>query len=355
MNEHRQGIKVTASDALEFEPLAPKIKQAGKALKLLLFVILAVGGGAVGWAFYGDRIVSLFADADSDVPIVRAEPGPVKVRPTSPGGLQVPDRDKLVYNRIRSSGADEDIGPSVEHLLPMPETPMAAPVAADPILRPVQVPVIPSTETSVETSGERAGVTPIAPAVAAPVVPLAEPATKLEPEKLANGIEVPPAKPKRIDKTPRVADVTRAEKPVLAPSAPRAPQAAPSQPVSSTPNVTAAVRPVPSRTPAVVKPKLRATPAARQRASTTGKGYKVQLAAARSPAAARSEWDRLRAKHLDLLGDLGLSITKVDLGSVKGVFYRLRVGPLRGEGEARVLCKALVKRKVSCLLVRPGK
>ena len=81
----------------------------------------------------------------------------------------------------------------------------------------------------------------------------------------------------------------------------------------------------------------------------------MQLAAARTPAAARGEWDKLRRKHLDLLGDLGLTVTKVDLGAQKGVFYRLRVGPIKAEAEARTLCKALAKRKVSCLIVRPGK
>jgi len=79
----------------------------------------------------------------------------------------------------------------------------------------------------------------------------------------------------------------------------------------------------------------------------------VQLAAARSSQGAREEWQRLRTKHLDLLGRLGLTITKADLGAGKGIFYRLRAGPLADEGTARGLCRQLARRRVGCLVIRP--
>ena len=78
------------------------------------------------------------------------------------------------------------------------------------------------------------------------------------------------------------------------------------------------------------------------------------MAASRSPEGARAEWDRVRRKNLDLLGDLGLTVTKVDLGPKKGVFYRLRVGPLANDPEARKLCAELAKRRIGCLVVKPG-
>jgi len=315
MAEQNSGIKVTASDALEFEPVAPRIKKAGNVLKTVLFVVLAIGGGAAGWAFYGDRIASLMGDAESDVPIVRAELGPVKVRPTSPGGMQVPDRDKLVYNRIQGSGNPDGASPSVERLLPPPETPLPKPVAS------------PAPEQTLADTASGAG-------------------------EMVAKIPVAPAKPKRINETPRIADVARAEKPMPAPPAPPAPVAAKpkSSPVALKP-ATPTARTVTTSTAKVAT----STPRPAPPAAASGKAYQVQLAAARTPAAARGEWDKLRRKHLDLLGDLGLAVTKVDLGAKKGVFYRLRVGPIKAEAEARTLCKALAKRKVSCLIVRPGK
>jgi cell division septation protein DedD len=83
------------------------------------------------------------------------------------------------------------------------------------------------------------------------------------------------------------------------------------------------------------------------------KSYKVQLAAARSPGQANSEWTRLRGKHPDLLGKLEHAVVKTDLGPGKGVFYRLYTGPLGGKAAARALCAKLAQRKVDCFVVRP--
>ncbi len=80
----------------------------------------------------------------------------------------------------------------------------------------------------------------------------------------------------------------------------------------------------------------------------------MQLAAVRSLERAQGEWDRLRRMNADLLGKLALSVVKAELGPNKGVFYRLRAGPLADEATARALCANLTKRKVGCLVVRPG-
>ena len=56
----------------------------------------------------------------ADVPLIRADERPTKVKPENPGGMEVPDRDKLIYTQKR---------PTVEHLLPPPEKPMPRPTA----------------------------------------------------------------------------------------------------------------------------------------------------------------------------------------------------------------------------------
>ena len=53
------------------------------------------------------------------VPLIRADERPTKVRPERPGGMEIPDRDKLIYHPTR---------PVVEHLLPGPEKPLPRPV-----------------------------------------------------------------------------------------------------------------------------------------------------------------------------------------------------------------------------------
>jgi hypothetical protein len=46
------------------------------------------------------------------------------------------------------------------------------------------------------------------------------------------------------------------------------------------------------------------------------------------------------------------SFQRADLGS-KGVFFRLRAGPLASESAAKKICAELTKRKVGCLVIKP--
>jgi len=63
-------------------------------------------------------------------PLIKAEPGPTKVVPENPGGLQVPNQDKQVFERITAAPPE----PTVEKLLPPQETPL--PEKPEPLLPP---------------------------------------------------------------------------------------------------------------------------------------------------------------------------------------------------------------------------
>jgi cell division septation protein DedD len=98
---------------------------------LAIFVALVVMGlfaGGLWFAYSKGAQHSTGAVAESDVPLIRADPRPTKIKPEEPGGMQIPDRDKLIYAQTRSAQAR----PAVEHLLPPPEKPMPRPVAASP-------------------------------------------------------------------------------------------------------------------------------------------------------------------------------------------------------------------------------
>jgi len=249
-------------DTLAFEPVERSYR-GGRRGTVAALILIPVFLGAAGWAawhYLGDLLV---VEDAYDIPLIRANPGPVKVRPENPGGMQVPDQDKLVYDRMRG----DEKPPEVERLLAWPEPPLPPPTA-----------------------------TPPAPAEKAATAPLSL---------------TPP------------------------------PKAAPA--VSSAGEVLAA-KPAPAPPPP--SPKAAAPPAA-------GGDLQVQLAAVRSPEQARGEWERLRRKNGDLLGKLRLFITKADLGPGKGVYFRLRVGPLASEAQAKALCVSLAGRKIGCLVVRP--
>ncbi|HEC90382.1 MAG TPA: SPOR domain-containing protein [Alphaproteobacteria bacterium] len=280
-----------ASGGLDFEPVTRK--KGSQSLNIKLFftlVVITVIGGGGAWYFYGQRL----AGGDDAVPLIRAAEGPVKVRPDNPGGMIVPDRDKLVYDRMQGME-----GRPAERLLPPPEIPLAPP-GAETLEKTVTAPaVMPSPVTS-------------PPALE----PAARPTTK---EVLA---AKPPSPPPPVLED-EVKKLTAAAKPKAKKEA-----------------ATPAAKPETLMARAAKPPKAQASV------------YRVQLAAVRTQKRAREEWGRLQKKHSTLLGLLTMSLTRADLGT-KGVFYRLRAGPLATESAARELCDELAKRKVGCLIIRP--
>ena len=92
-------------------------------------IILAVGALVVF------AIVVVIAYSGGDEEQVAVAPAPtlapeqtVKIEPENPGGMTIPDQDKLVYNQMNQGAADE----KVENLLPPPEAPQTPPAAGTP-------------------------------------------------------------------------------------------------------------------------------------------------------------------------------------------------------------------------------
>lgn len=75
---------------------------------------------------------------------------------------------------------------------------------------------------------------------------------------------------------------------------------------------------------------------------------RVHLASYRSEGAAKKAWANLQRLHGDLLGGLSPDFKKVDLGTGKGVFFRVTAGPLDSTGTAKGLCSQLRARKLYC-------
>ena len=75
----------------------------------LTVIILAIFGGLIWYSY-------MEGSNNGPVPVVRADNSVVKEKPENPGGLDVPDQDKRVFNRVASDGVenDENLGPSAE-------------------------------------------------------------------------------------------------------------------------------------------------------------------------------------------------------------------------------------------------
>ncbi|MBI3444505.1 MAG: SPOR domain-containing protein [Magnetospirillum sp.] len=259
--------------------------------------VVAVGAiVAAGLHFIGGR-----RGAGLGVPVIKADDRPIKVRPDDRGGMQVPNQDKLVYERMDSAGDGEA---KVERLLPQPEMAKAPPkTLAPPPL---------SSEPPPPVAQRPA---PIPPKAGEPPAPKTAPTAKVAAQPMESSA-IPPA--------PTYQPVQ--ERPV------------------AQEQVTAAqvakVPPPPAPAPA---------PVAAAKAPASGE-YVVQLGAVRAADLADKEWARIQRANTDLLGGLKSDIVRVELEG-KGTFWRVRAAPL-SEMAARQLCSELTARGQGCIVAR---
>ena len=181
-----------------------------------------------------------------------------------------------------------------------------------------------------------------------PPKPPAVPRKEVVEEKLAAAQQ----QPQTVSPVPTAKEVAAVEEPkpakIAKPMELKEPAAAPKA-------VETASAPTPSQPPkAEATPKVEPKPAAKPASVDISKNYQVQLAAVRSTATAQSEWQRMQKKFPAQLDGLQLNVVKADLGK-KGVFYRLRAGPVADANAAKAICDALKAKKAGCLVVRPGK
>jgi cell division protein FtsN len=125
----------------------------------------------------------------------------------------------------------------------------------------------------------------------------------------------------------------------------------------------AALPPVPRRKPArlstplpsaVVQP-VKSTPVAPQKRTlpVLGRGrFVVQIASHRRQADALAEFAGLKRRYPQVIGNYKPSIQRADLGD-RGIYYRLRIGPLASKADAARFCESLkTAGKNDCLIRR---
>ena len=133
--------------------------------------LIIVGAGVV-FVIFAALIWFLYAQGDDaprdeDVALIEAPEGPAKVEPEDRGGMEVPDQDKLVFDRV--SGEETEME---ENLLEGPEETMAVPESAPESLDQL-VGALVQEDAAVDAGAEDEAVA--APPVETPVV-AAEPA-----------------------------------------------------------------------------------------------------------------------------------------------------------------------------------
>lgn len=278
--------------------LARVNRRRGQILTMMVSVAAIASFGSVVWWAHNQDVKA--GGQGLEPLVVQAPETPARVKPDNAGGFVPPNQDKEVYNRI-APGA---VPTQPEKLLAAPTTPKL-PTTGLPT---------PANPKPAESDGK----TPT-PIQAASTSPAAVPTPGAGPTP-------PPTGPS-----------------AAAPSAPG--PAAP--PAANQPTVTQA----PSATPATDGGPSIASLI--DNMSGPSGGWRVQIASVKNEDVARSTWARLQAAHGDVLGNLRMQPTRVDLGE-KGVWYRVQAGPL-DEKTAQSICGTLKSRKADCVIVPPAR
>jgi cell division protein FtsN len=138
-------------------------------------------------------------------PLIEADGSPVKVAPDEPGGMEIPNTDKLIYDRMNGEDPAE---PGVEQLLPRAEEPMTVeertpapkPDVSTPLeVAPPSLAIVPDPEAAaaaeIEANANAEGGSEVVPVPVSPVSrgepavlpPVAVPETPVAPQTSRNG------------------------------------------------------------------------------------------------------------------------------------------------------------------------
>ncbi len=283
LNEFRQ--KLNDQSMVNFEE---KKNEINRSKNVFIGAVSGIAMAAVvGWFVLSPRYAQ---DPNAELPVIRRPQTAVKVQPTEPGGMEILNQDKTVYDIIEKKEQPKQV---VENLLPPPEEP--------------QLPVI-APQSEPETLPQ--------PAVEAPAV------TMPEPIKVA---ETPKPTP--------VAEPVKVEKVVTQPEPVKKEEAKENKAVNIV---------IPAK--AVVEKETGAEVA---KAAPAG-SWVVQMMASNNKKATEGAWSGLVKKY-NVLQGLSHEIETADLGS-KGTFYRLHAGAFSDRKDADRLCGDIKALGGTCLV-----
>jgi hypothetical protein len=286
-------------------------------------------------------------------PVITADARPVKELPDQPGGKEFPHKNKLIYDRLQNGDESES-----DHLVPRQED--------------VAVPALPP---STETAGMPTPVasTDLATPPTTQTVDGSAPATvaTLDDPNAADGgprrvktmvvrpdgsVMAPPEPPPGAAPAEAPADMQlAAAEPAPAQAAAAGPPAA--EPAAETPPAPTS-KPAPQQVadvqPAPAKPKppkpVTQTASITPAPAAAATKYVVQVGSKKNQTEALASFADMQQKYPALLASYRPMVQKADLGA-KGVWYRLRIGPIADKTAATKLCGQLKSQGLPDCLV----
>lgn len=333
----------------EDEPDFQRPRSRKGLLTAAALAVVAIGGVGAAMVFRDTRP----AGVNGQPPVIAADTGPSKVAPVNPGGAEIPNQNKQIYERSGDAATDKTKVVSREEQ-PVDVQQAARSMAAQ---RPTQTSngsITPTDTAAAALAPTEPGLIPIpaVPGLGEPrkvrtvaIRPDGTPATSnaAATNGAGQGIVTGSAPSNRPAATPSATPGPVAQAP--APKSQERAAAPAIPPASQTPSAnttrTAALAPQP------IQP---ATPAATAPRTDPAGGFVVQLGAPGSEAEARATFAALQRKYSDQLSGQSPIVRKTELAGGKTV-YRLRVGPYSRE-DASSMCSALQAAGGQCFIAK---
>ncbi len=279
------------------ESLEERKNDINRSQHIFLGSILGVGLAAVvSWLILSPEYNSV---PDAEIPVIRRPHSPVKIQPADPGGMEILNQDKTIYDIVEKK---DDTEIKVENLLPPPEEPI--------------IPDIENKKPEIETATLQTNQT----------LQKAEEIIRKESENKITTTEEEKNKTKTEEKT-----VSATEEKVATVQ---------KNPKSSDPT------PVEEKTVKIEKTET--SEKSKPSAVIAEGNWQIQLISSPNKAAMEKAWNSLVKKYSDLK-DLPHEVESADLGS-KGTFYRLKAGAFKHRTDAEKICNTIKSSGGSCLV-----
>lgn len=295
--------------------------------------------GIVSWIL----LVPRFSGTDSgDIPVIRRPITPAKIQPSEPGGMEILNQDKSVYDLVEKK---ENVPEKIESILPEPETPkmpVIVPETENNAPAADENNAIPESgiETLIETEIESEITDPL------PVKVLEE---DLKPVSTTSGekINIPEKLPeinvevKTVSSKPAESKPTKtepAENPMKVKSADK-----------TAPETVAKKESVPDakmKPAQPVKTDKPQTDAKKTQTAAAGT-WQIQLIASANKQAVEDAWKDLSATH-NILKSMPHEIESATING--GTFYRLKAGAFTERSDADKACAEIKANGGSCIV-----
>lgn len=291
LDEFRQRL-----NSQPLENIDERRNQINRSQQIFISTILGIGlAGVVSWFIFSSDYNK---NPNVDIPVIRRPQTAVKVQPAEPGGMEILNQDKTVYDIVEKNDTSNT---GVESLLPPPEEPnlpLIEEIKEEAVVKEtkeIKVAANDAKDTLAEQQ-EKVAALPSAVEIKKPVLKEQKAEKEVKAEEVKSDVEAKTAKP---SSQPQTAKQDTSKK-------------------------------------------------APENAAIPDNVWQIQLMSTPNAGAIDKAWLGLKSKYPEL-SKLPHETETADLGS-KGVYYRLKVGAFIDRGEADKLCNSIKNSGGTCLV-----